>query len=977
MKKNILIVFSILFLFQFSISQVPKEIILNTTGYGFDSSPGAAPHYNAQWDYIQKFANLTYNGQDASVTCVRFYINWESYEPTLGNYKRAELVQAIQGIVNLKGGTMKVALHFPYSRPGTWNDSYFADSSISRIYDGTYVRDNVGITCPSIYSEFGRNRFYAFVNDALAQLTSFYNKILFVKAGCTSAEEFTMPHLSVNGIVYPGMHDENAARSWRKEYLPCRYPGQSSVTWDGNTYSIANAPLGAQGTWPSWSNDIGKEFHRFAGWGLMRFYKGFRDVVKSHSNNLKVIYYVSDFGSVQGSTTHLHNSILPMAMNEFDGIYTTEADLDNIQEKIMALDVLKGTNPNKLAVIEFDPTDLGEKYAGAEHILPGVAETWMPRAYKHGADYVMLAMHYHDPAISTVAPALALVRANYVNGTYQSPSRQTPVNVNTAPNVFLGNHLFMGTWRDQLNGNNWSVTDNNPVSISMTDNNYWENIWSCNPSNPCDYNITASGPGTVAPNASVTLNTSCTRQCSGVGYSWSGNGISGNNSSITFNAPSTTGTYTYTITASKSGCTNKTATVNVVVAQSGQCNFTEKGQVGTWAGHQVQTRQFTINGQLKWAIVVKVDTPNTDRHFVRGDNFADRTDITWINGPIAKSCLGAGETGWGGLGFPSGVTVPAGYEQGTMPDGAVYFQQTGTPPPSCDFNLAASASNTNPPGGSSVTLSSSCMGANCSGIAYAWSGNGISGSNTSVTFNAPSTAGTYTYTITGSKSGCSNKTANVTLTVGSGPGTNCNTILSDVNGANCLFIEGWVYDYSNPNSPVYIDIYDGSNLVVSNYAANKFRQDLLNAGFGNGEHAFEIPTPVSLRDGQSHTLTFKVRGCNYELNNSPKAISGCGNNLVLDPGDQGNTGMVGNKPQLTISPNPSKGIFDASFYVEKGKKATILINDLQGKIIYMKNITGQGMHREKINLNNKASGSLFLRLVNGNKTEMKKINIVR
>ncbi len=96
------------------------------------------------------------------------------------------------------------------------------------------------------------------------------------------------------------------------------------------------------------------------------------------------------------------------------------------------------------------------------------------------------------------------------------------------------------------------------------------------------------------------------------------------------------------------------------------------------------------------------------------------------------------------------------------------------------------------------------------------------------------------------------------------------------------FIEGWVYNSGSPNGTVYIDIYDGANLLISNYAANKFRQDLLNAGMGNGNHAFEIPTPAQLKDGQSHTLNFKVSGCSYTLNNSPKVLSGCsGNPLVL------------------------------------------------------------------------------------------------
>ncbi len=87
-----------------------KHLIINATGYGFDrnSSNGVNP---GRWEYIQKFTNLTYNGQDASATAVRLHIQWEQYEPTAGVYSGAKLAQAVAAILALKPG-MKVALHF-------------------------------------------------------------------------------------------------------------------------------------------------------------------------------------------------------------------------------------------------------------------------------------------------------------------------------------------------------------------------------------------------------------------------------------------------------------------------------------------------------------------------------------------------------------------------------------------------------------------------------------------------------------------------------------------------------------------------------------------------------------------------------------------------------------------------------------------------------------------------------------------------
>ncbi|WP_345026586.1 DNRLRE domain-containing protein, partial [Ravibacter arvi] len=83
----------------------------------------------------------------------------------------------------------------------------------------------------------------------------------------------------------------------------------------------------------------------------------------------------------------------------------------------------------------------------------------------------------------------------------------------------------------------------------------------------------------------------------------------------------------------------------------------------------------------------------------------------------------------------------------------------------CNFTPSASGPTSSQQVGSTFTLTAACNGADCSGVTYAWSGNGISGSGTNKQVTAPSTAGTYTYTVTASKSGCSDKTSNVSVTV--------------------------------------------------------------------------------------------------------------------------------------------------------------------------------------------------------------------
>lgn len=87
---------------------------------------------------------------------------------------------------------------------------------------------------------------------------------------------------------------------------------------------------------------------------------------------------------------------------------------------------------------------------------------------------------------------------------------------------------------------------------------------------------------------------------------------------------------------------------------------------------------------------------------------------------------------------------------------------------------------------------------------------------------------------------------------------------------NADAIAGWAMDTSQPARPVTVEIYDGDALLVS-VAANQFRQDLLDAGKGDGYHGFTVPTPDRVKDGKTHTIRAKCAG--VELQKSPQTIS--------------------------------------------------------------------------------------------------------
>ncbi|TAE20739.1 MAG: T9SS C-terminal target domain-containing protein [Cytophagales bacterium] len=217
----------------------------------------------------------------------------------------------------------------------------------------------------------------------------------------------------------------------------------------------------------------------------------------------------------------------------------------------------------------------------------------------------------------------------------------------------------------------------------------------------CNFRAAFTPPTNIGCGQTLNLNASCTNgpgwtnswTCYNVHLAFSGPNVPGNsavgNNNINVTAPSTPGTYQYTVVTSKpnSTCYVRPQTVNITVScqTPNPCDFTGGPRyVGTWAGLTVQIRN--INGQN--ILVTAITGSNPDKYYPRGDNFWDRSDINKDpNAVNLGSCLNGGSTGWGGLGVPAGLTPPPGYSQGQESDGAIFFVANGgTPPPNpCDF----------------------------------------------------------------------------------------------------------------------------------------------------------------------------------------------------------------------------------------------------------------------------------------------------
>jgi hypothetical protein len=84
-------------------------------------------------------------------------------------------------------------------------------------------------------------------------------------------------------------------------------------------------------------------------------------------------------------------------------------------------------------------------------------------------------------------------------------------------------------------------------------------------------------------------------------------------------------------------------------------------------------------------------------------------------------------------------------------------------------------------------------------------------------------------------------------------------------------ITGWAWDPKQPNRPISVDIYDGDTKVAT-VPADRSRGDLLDAGIGNGAHAFHYFIPYRLRDGKTHTIRVRASGSQRELYDCPQTI---------------------------------------------------------------------------------------------------------
>ncbi|WP_375444392.1 sialate O-acetylesterase [uncultured Fibrella sp.] len=484
----------------------------------------------------------------------------------------------------------------------------------------------------------------------------------------------------------------------------------------------------------------------------------------------------------------------------------------------------------------------------------------------------------------------------------------------------------------------------------------------------------------------TTLNANCSGgDCGVVTYSWIGNGISGSNSSISFNVPSTNGSYDYTVTATKAGCNpaSSTITINVsgcspnpVSLPLNACYTINVDQTGkrlqAMGDNSVQQQAINNVSNQVWKLddrgngqVSFTSQDGTSRVIQANSNPADGVGISLggYTGTYQHWALQFNPSAtnqwrvyspttnntWDLQGYASlpalqiyGNTSESFYSYRSFRLEATNCSVSGN----CNFALTPTISDNNPNRSCSqaVTLNANCSGADCGVVTYGWSGNGISGSGSSINFNVPGNNSNYTYTITASKTGCNPVQNTVAINVSGCGGTNpC-----------AAFTVGTQVAYRSPGTG------DPSVKIVVSEAGGCKR-----AVWSDGSGAVNRDWLPYVTANPGFNLT-DIANC-LKFSDEP-----CGARLGM--------AELANDPmslELIVAPNPNDGQFTVRFQTQAGQVAMLRLSDVNGRSVRpSQTIEGTGLlHEEAIKLPVSVHGMLLLEVVSGQQRGTRKILI--
>ncbi|GAB3933093.1 putative Ig domain-containing protein [Larkinella terrae] len=178
----------------------------------------------------------------------------------------------------------------------------------------------------------------------------------------------------------------------------------------------------------------------------------------------------------------------------------------------------------------------------------------------------------------------------------------------------------------------------------------------------------------------------------------------------------------------------------------------------------------------------------------------------------------------------------------------------------------------------------------------------------------------------------------------------------------CGTIRGWVWDRKKPNAPLTVEFYTGST-VWGSVVANIYRVDLLNAGKGNGVHAYSFEVPTVLKDNTSRLISARVSGSNYVLKDSGKPLA------CSPPAPVRLSASDATDFQVTVLGNPVSDRVTVEIRGAEGQPVRLALTDLKGQPVAEQWVEKAALvERQTVLLSGQPAGLLFLRAISGSRT---------
>lgn len=472
-------------------------------------------------------------------------------------------------------------------------------------------------------------------------------------------------------------------------------------------------------------------------------------------------------------------------------------------------------------------------------------------------------------------------------------------------------------------------------------------------------NLSAS-PQTINPLETSNLTAS---NCAGT-VNWS-TGAVGAGTSVN---PSQTTTYTATCTAN--GCQSNAGSVTVTVntGTGSSCS----ADVIQCSGNQYEVGNYTVNVSTAGTYTLVAycrshENPGTIHWSLNGVTQTDKSVPQTNVDQYVEVILGP-------------VSLNANNNTVSLSSAASYlcFKKVciqGGGNSNCNYNVTANSNISNPSCQQAIELTAGCTG-DCGGVAYSWSGNGLSGNQNPINTTAPSSNGNYTYTVTVTKSGCSKQaTAGVTVS-GCSVSSNCSseftqcsgnqsetrtyTVNAGTTGTYTIKVEYTSHE-SSGNRPIRWSVNGGStqSTDVVQTGVNQYTEGTLGT--------------VTLNGG-NNTITLSSGGvfiCFKKVCFQSSARIGAATN-------DDESIAVSEEKTIQLYPNPTNGKITLRYYLEKGRKASLQFMNLSGSVVTLKALIGVGGWQEdQTDLSNQPNGSYLLLFESDKRVITRKFIIVK